>query len=152
MNEIDPVQASDPHKLVEALMHSSKDLESQLDAVLGAAVGVSATKWYALHHLAEAGGQLPLGQLADRLSCVKSNATQLADRLKAEQLVRRVPDPQDRRVILAELTSEGYQCYEAGLAVVQAFERELVGDFKEEERILLYKLLSRLGSFTSVIT
>lgn len=108
-------------------------------------VGVSATKWYALRHLAEAGGQLPLGQLAERLSCVKSNATQLVDRLKTEKLVQRVPDPQDRRIILAELTPEGYQCYAAGLAVVQAFERELLSDFQEEERILLHRLLSRLG-------
>jgi DNA-binding MarR family transcriptional regulator len=106
---------------------------------------VSATKWYALRHIVEAGGQLPLGQLAEKLSCVKSNATQLVDRLKTEKLVHRVPDPQDRRIILAELTPEGYQCYEAGLAVVQTFERELLGDFQEEERILLHKLLARLG-------
>ena len=73
--------------------------------------------------LVEAGGQLPLGQLATKLACVKSNATQLVDRLTAEKLVRRVPDPEDRRSILAELTTEGRQCYAAGLTVVQHFER-----------------------------
>lgn len=144
MNEVEPVQAGDPHKLIEALMHSSKELELRFDAALGP-VGISATKWYALHHIVQAGGQLSLGQLAERLSCVKSNATQLVDRLKAEKLVQRVSDPQDRRIILAELTPEGVQCYEAGLAVVQAFERELLGNLQEEERVLLHKLLARLG-------
>ena len=144
MNEIEPQETCDPHQLLHGLLHSSKELELRLDAAL-ATVGVSATKWYALRHLAEAGGQLPLGQLAEKLSCVKSNATQLVDRLKSEKLVQRVPDAQDRRIILAELTPAGYACYRAGLTVVQAFEDELVGNFQEAERLLLYKLLTRLG-------
>ncbi|MBX3015862.1 MAG: MarR family transcriptional regulator [Caldilineaceae bacterium] len=147
MNKSEPVQACDPYALIEVLMHSSKAIELRLDAAL-APVGISATKWKALRHLTEAGGQLTLGQLAERLSCVKSNATQLVDRLATEQLVRRVPDPLDRRIILAELTPAGQQRYTEGLVVVKAFEREFFGAFQEEERILLHRLLERLSGFT----
>ena len=50
----------------------------------------SAHKLAALHHLTQAGESLPLGQLAERLSCVKSNVTQLVDRLEADGLDSKV--------------------------------------------------------------
>ena len=49
-------------------------------------------KLMALSAIADAGGAVPLGQLADRLSCVKSNITQLIDRLEADGLVARQAD------------------------------------------------------------
>ncbi len=143
------VESCDAFRLIEALMQSGKFTETQLDAAL-ATVGLSAAKWSVLRHLMAAEGQLPLGQLASRLSCVKSNATQLVDRLTADQLVRRVPDPADRRSILAELTGAGRQAYVAGAKVVQDFERQLLDDYLPEERILLQRLLSRLSGFETV--
>lgn len=148
MNQIEDVQSCAPYQLTEALMQSGKFTETQLDAAL-ATVGLSATKWNVLRQLVEADGQLPLGQLAIKLACVKSNATQLVDRLEAEKLVRRVPDPEDRRSILAELTTEGRQCYAAGLTVVQHFERQLLDDYLPEEQLLLHKLLSRLAGIAA---
>jgi DNA-binding MarR family transcriptional regulator len=38
------------------------------------------------------------------MACVRSNITQLIDRMQAEGLVRRIPDPQDRRSVRAALT------------------------------------------------
>lgn len=149
MNEIQEVQAGDFHEIIKLLVHSSKELEQQLDAALRP-LGISGVKWYALRHLAEAGGQLSLGQLAEKLACVKSNATQLTDRLKAEKLVQRLPDPDDRRVILAVITPKGQECYAAGLAVVQAFERRALGDLQEDERRLLHRLLARMAVASTV--
>ena len=63
-----------------AVLHASSVLESRVEIRLGE-IGLSLAKLAALRRLAEAGGSLPLGQLADRLSCVKSNVTQLVDRL-----------------------------------------------------------------------
>ncbi|MCX6044826.1 MAG: MarR family transcriptional regulator [Chloroflexi bacterium] len=145
------MNSCDPYQLIEALMHSGKSVETQLDAAL-AAVELSAARWNGLRHLTAAGGQLPLGQLAAKLSCVKSNATQLVDRLEAEKLVRRVPDPEDRRSILAEITPEGRLSHAAGLQVVRDFERQLLEDYQPEERLVLHKLLARLGGFEAVRT
>ena len=143
------VQGNDPYRLIEVLIHSGKFTETQLDAAL-TPVGLSTAKWGVLRHLIETGGQLPLGQLAAKLACVKSNATQLVDRLEAEKLVRRVPDPEDRRSVLAELTPEGRLCYTAGLKVVRNFELQLLKDYLPEERILLHKLLTRLAGIETV--
>jgi DNA-binding MarR family transcriptional regulator len=149
MNEFrsDGVQFCDAYDLIQALMHAGKFTEIQLDAALAPA-GLSAAKWNALRHLMAAGGQLPLGQLAAKLACVKSNATQLVDRLETEKLVCRLPDTGDRRSIRAEITEEGCRAYEVGQQVVNRFEEQILMDYSTEERLLLSKLLARLGGIT----
>ena len=134
----------DAYELIQALMHAGKYTEAQLDAAL-APTGLSAAKWNALRHLMAAEGQLPLGQLANKLSCVKSNATQLVDRLEAEQFVCRLPDPDDRRSVRAEITPTGRRAYAAGEQVVREFEQQLLEDYSPEERVVLNRLLTRLN-------
>jgi DNA-binding MarR family transcriptional regulator len=146
MNKIqsEATESCDAIQLIDALMHAGKQTELQLDAAL-APTGLSAAKWNALRHLMAAGGQLPLGQLANKLSCVKSNATQLVDRLEAEKLVCRMPDAEDRRSIRAELTSKGRHTYEMGQKIVADFEQHLLEGYSPEERVALSRLLERLG-------
>lgn len=134
----------DAFALIHALMHAGKRTETLLDAAL-ASTGLSAAKWNALRHLVAAGGELPLGQLAAKLECVKSNATQLVDRLEAEALVCRLPNDEDRRSVRAEITAAGRRAYAAGEAVVREFEAQLLAEFTPAERQMLDRLLARLG-------
>jgi DNA-binding MarR family transcriptional regulator len=150
-NQATMTQACDAYELMQALMHAGKTMEVQLDAAL-ASVGLSAAKWNALLHLSAAGGQLPLGQLATKLSCVKSNATQLVDRLEADELVCRLPDPDDRRSIRAEMTERGRHAYEQGQKVVRQFEQQLLDNFTMEEQLLLRTLLTRLSAQPDAVT
>jgi DNA-binding MarR family transcriptional regulator len=48
--------------------------------------------------------------------------------------------------VWAELTAKGRAQYDAGLRLMQSFERQLLSEFAPEERELLARLLSRLGS------
>lgn len=50
---------------------------------------------------------LAMSRLAERLKCEPSNVTGIVDRLEARGLVRRGPDPADRRVKLAAVTEAG---------------------------------------------
>src|SRR6187402_3180261 len=109
-----------------AVLHTSSVLEGRVEARLSE-IGLSLAKLAALHRLSEAGESLPLGQLAERLSCVKSNVTQLVDRLEADGLVRREPDPHDRRTRLAVLTLSGRKACDQGTQVQQETERSLMG-------------------------
>lgn len=59
----------------------------------------------ALYHL----GPLSLGELADKLLVTGGNITYVMDRLEAQGLVYRERSPEDRRVIQAKLTDEGYR-------------------------------------------
>ena len=58
-------------------------------------------------HLLEPGRPVPMGRLAQTLSCDASNVTGLIDRLEARGYIRRQPSPDDRRVKVLELTTTG---------------------------------------------
>ena len=126
-----------------AVLHASSVLESRVEARL-ADVGLSLAKLAALHRLTEAGESLPLGQLAERLACVKSNVTQLVDRLEADGLVNRIADPNDRRSRLAVLTDAGRTAYSKGSEIKMQAERELFGVLTAAESDTLHQLLGKL--------
>ena len=52
-------------------------------------------------------GTMRLSELSDRLQIAPRTATEVVDALEAQGLVRRRPDPADRRAILAEVTERG---------------------------------------------
>jgi DNA-binding MarR family transcriptional regulator len=126
-----------------AVLHTSSVLESRVEAKL-ADVGLSLAKLAALHRLSEAGESLPLGQLAERLSCVKSNVTQLVDRLEADGLVSRAADPNDRRSRLAVLTDAGRDAYQKGRQIQLEAEQALFGALTPDESATLHMLLAKL--------
>ncbi|HEY3682071.1 MAG TPA: MarR family transcriptional regulator [Streptosporangiaceae bacterium] len=51
--------------------------------------------------------ELTHGELASALQCDKTNITGLVDRLERRELVRRRPDPEDRRAVKVSLTGQG---------------------------------------------
>ena len=59
-------------------------VEAGLEASLEP-LGLSLAKFGALSQLAAAGEPLPLSTLAERRACVRSNITQLVDRLEADE-------------------------------------------------------------------
>lgn len=126
------------------LLHAAGAVESYVESKL-APEGLSLAKLAALNRLADAGDSLPLGQLADRLACVKSNVTQLVDRLEADGLVTRAPDPGDRRSRLAVLTAAGKAAQARGVMVQQQAERDLFGRLSDEECRRLTEIFGKLS-------
>jgi DNA-binding MarR family transcriptional regulator len=63
---------------------------------------------------------ISLSELAEKLTCVRSNVTQLVDRLEADGLVKRTDDPADRRAVRAAVTALGRKRHAAGVPVVNA--------------------------------
>ena len=118
-------------------------VESRLEGALEP-LGLSLAKFGALAQLAAAGEPLPLSTLAERRACVRSNITQLVDRLEAEGLVKRSDDPRDRRSVRAELTEDGRSRYEAGLQALISAERELFAPMSTTQRDQLLELLVAL--------
>jgi DNA-binding MarR family transcriptional regulator len=132
-----------PRTGLYAVLHTSGVLEERVEARLSE-IGLSLAKLAALHHLSQAGESLPLGQLAERLACVKSNVTQLVDRLEADGLVSRAGDPNDRRSRLALLTDAGRDACARGMEMQLQLERELFGPLTDDESATLQRLLAKL--------
>jgi len=126
-----------------AVLSAAAGLRERMETAL-AGVGLSVSKFDALEQLIQAGEPLTLGSLAGRLQCVRSNVTQLVDRLEADGLVSRAPDPNDRRSRLAMLTSAGRKAFEAGTRVQQQAERDAFGNLTAEESQQLLALVAKL--------
>ena len=126
-----------PLQVVSALGAVASRLETALEPV-----GLSLAKFRVLAQLASADEPLPLSTLAEHSACVRSNITQLVDRLEAEKLVVRVHDPHDRRLVRAALTSEGRARHAAGVEALDRAEREMFPGGRREE---LARLLSVLN-------
>jgi len=129
---------------VSAMLQTAHAVEAEVETRLSE-IGLSGAKFAALRALAEAGESLPLTQLAERLSCVKSNITQLVDRLEADGLVSRLADTRDRRTRLAALTATGRKAVKEGARVLDAAERDLLRRLTRDEAEQLRALLGKIG-------
>ena len=128
---------------LEQVMKTFGMVESALEAALEP-LGLSLPKWLALSHLAEAAEPLPLSALAEKRACVRSNITQLVDRLEADHLVKRSDDPRDRRSVRAELTEEGRTRYEAGREALVTAEKKLFAPLGPSQQEQLFGLLAAM--------
>ena len=125
------------------LLHAAHAAEAEVESKL-AGIGLSMAKLQALKALTAAGESLPLGQLAERLACVKSNITQLVDRLEADGFVARQGDPHDRRARLAVLTAPGRRACQEGVKLQREAEGRLLGGLSASESQQLAALLAKV--------
>lgn len=130
--------------LLKRLMYTASRVEARLESALED-TGLSLPKFAVLDRLIRIGEPIPLTRLAAQLACVKSNVTQLVDRLEADGLVERRDDPEDRRSVLAAITDKGRRRYEIGGGALTAAAKEILKSFNEEEKELLNRLLARFN-------
>ena len=121
-----------------ALMHAGHRIGARLEEVL-AGVGLSGAKHAALSFLVTHDRPMSLSELAEKLTCVRSNITQLVDRLEADGLVKRIDDPADRRAVRAEVTRLGRERHDAGWRVLNP----VLQDVAEELSAVDPKVLKR---------
>ena len=137
----EPSAGKAPDTTIFSLLHAAHALEDRVEAALQNA-GLSTPKFSVLSALVAAGEPLSLSELASRLSCVRSNMTQLVDRLESEELVRRVDDPKDRRIVKASITEAGRERQEAGAERIEQLHQDFAASVKEEDRAALGRLLT----------
>jgi len=135
------VRGENDRQLMFSLINTGRTVEQSLEEAL-ARVGLSLAKFGALTHLAEAGEPLSLSECAKKMTCVRSNITQLVDRLEADGLVRRVEDPQDRRAVRAAMTRLGIERQTAGAKEVARVQAELFKTLDGIDQGALRRVLS----------
>ncbi len=70
--------------------------------------------------------------------------TSRLDRLEKRGLVKRSPDPDDRRAVLVELTDAGHKLLDEAVAANTKSERALVGDLSATDIATLSRLLRKM--------
>lgn len=125
------------------LLGVAQILQDRLEAALES-VGLSIPKYFALQRLVDAGEPVSLSSLAERQRCVRSNITQLIDRLETDGLVRRVSDPTDRRAVLATITPLGIERFEAGASAIGNVQTELASRIAPDDRESFMRVLTAI--------
>ncbi|WP_397539533.1 MarR family winged helix-turn-helix transcriptional regulator [Rummeliibacillus pycnus] len=97
-----------------------------------------ALQW--LHEL----GDMTIGDLSNKMYLAFSTTTDLVDRMERNDLVQRIRDDQDRRVVRIHLLKEGERIIEEVIEQRQNYLADIVKDFQSEEVQTLSILLSKL--------
>jgi DNA-binding MarR family transcriptional regulator len=127
------------HLLSRAEHHAVRRLAAALETE---AAGCTIDQWRALNLLADDAGHT-MTEVADYALLPAPTATKLIDRLVADNLVYRHPDPTDRRRVLVHLTDRGRARQREAAEVVARVQDELFADV--EDGLPLVEQLSGLA-------
>jgi|ERR1043166_7240158 DNA-binding MarR family transcriptional regulator len=134
---------------VEGIVDRINGLRRRFNAMADdtlAELGLAEGAWKVLTSLRLAGEpyRKSVGKLAKRAELSSGAMTNRLDRLEKVGLVRRVPDPEDRRGVLVELTEEGHRAWEKGLGAQAANESLIAAALNEDEKRQLNALLRKM--------
>ncbi|BBA77159.1 MarR family winged helix-turn-helix transcriptional regulator [Bacillus velezensis] len=89
-------------------------------------------------------GDMTIGELSGKMYLACSTTTDLIDRMEKNELVERVKDPADRRVVRIHLLAEGERIIQEVILKRQAYLRDMFATFSEEETAAFEKSLLKL--------
>ncbi|WML34865.1 MarR family transcriptional regulator [Clostridium sp. OS1-26] len=90
-------------------------------------------------------GQTPK-QIARTLSLDGSTITGILDRMENKNLVRRTPDPDDRRTLKVVITDQGLELRECIEEVIEEVNKHILKIFTFEEQEQLKKFLGQIAN------
>jgi DNA-binding MarR family transcriptional regulator len=135
-----------PMGVVGRISRLAQLLQVELEPVF-AAHGLNGGEFDVLASLRRAGRpyRLTPTELSSALMVTSGGMTKRLNALADRGLIRREPDPADRRSTAVALTPEGKRLVEAALAEHVANERRLLGELTSKDRAELARLLERLA-------
>ncbi len=89
-------------------------------------------------------GSIRLSELSDQLRIAPRSATEVVDALESRGLVRRQPDPGDRRATLVQVTDRGASVLDAARAARAAEAEQVFGRLSQADRAHLTRILRKL--------
>jgi DNA-binding MarR family transcriptional regulator len=131
--------------IVDRMNGISRRIKRSLNAVI-AEHGLTFEEWDVLGALRQAGPPFrrSAGSLAKRTELSSGAMTNRLDRLEKAGLVKRLPDPDDRRGVLVELTDAGEKKWLSTAKVQAAYENLIGAALNKREKEQLNSLLRRL--------
>lgn len=89
-------------------------------------------------------GDMTIGDLSNKMFLAFSTTTDLVDRMENNNLVKRIRDDKDRRVVRIHLLSEGERVIEEVIDKRRNYLNAVLSDFDEEEVTKFSYLLTKL--------
>lgn len=104
---------------------------------------ITPPQFVALQWLHES-GDMTIGELSNKMYLAFSTTTDLVDRMEKNELVVRIRDEQDRRVVHIHLLEEGERIIEEVIEKRQNYLQDVLADFDVAEVESLSRLLNKL--------
>lgn len=89
-------------------------------------------------------GDMTIGELSSKMFLAFSTTTDLIDRMEKNELVSRVKDNKDRRVVRINLLSEGERIIDEVIKKRQLYLQDILSDFSDTDIASLTKNLTKL--------
>jgi DNA-binding MarR family transcriptional regulator len=133
----------------EGIVERLGKLDYYIERLLGETLeqfGLSHGEWRLMGHLRYAGSPYhgKPGKLADHLGLSSGAMTNRLDNMERRGLIRRLPDPDDRRGVIVELTKKGHKLWESSVGTQAQKEALVATALNERERSQLNDLLRKL--------
>jgi len=138
--DLPPVPAK--HGIIRQINRVRIELIDALDRELSK-FDISAPQFIVLASVANKEADSPAG-LCKNISYDPGAMTRMIDRLEQKGLVRRNPNPEDRRATNLEITTAGRALYPQLLAAKESVQAQFLRGFTQQDVLVLEQLLNRL--------
>ena len=126
------------------LLSCTVRVENTIRSRLRTTFGITLPRFDLMAQLERHPDGLRMGELSKRMMVTGGNVTGIADQLEREELVVRVPDPQDGRAFMLKLTPRGRTVFVEMAAVHQGWVADLFGDISPDDKASMIALLDTM--------
>jgi DNA-binding MarR family transcriptional regulator len=131
-------------KLWLRMLSCTVRVEDAIRSRLRGAFGITLPRFDLMAQLERHPEGLRMGELSKRMMVTGGNVTGIAAQLEREQLVARVPDPQDGRAFMVKLTPAGRTAFAEMAAVHEGWVAELFQDIPAPDKARMIALLDTM--------
>ena len=131
-------------KLWLRMLACTTRVENTIRGRLRATFGITLPRFDLMAQLERHPEGLRMGELSKRMMVTGGNVTGIADQLEREELVVRVPDPQDGRAFMLKLTPRGRTVFVEMAAVHERWVADLFRDVAGADKAAMIALLDTM--------
>lgn len=136
----DPAKA----EVVSTVVRAGTSLTQEIERCMIATFGVAQSVLNCLAVIDGAGGPITPGEIGERTLVSSGTVTSTLDQLEYRGWVRRLPNPDDRRSVLVEITAEGRAVADQLLPGIRSVEQAMLAGLTAAELATLMKLLAKM--------
>ncbi|GGA86124.1 MarR family winged helix-turn-helix transcriptional regulator [Ornithinibacillus halotolerans] len=136
-------------KLEKTLRHISGGIKQNGRKILNN-YPITNPQFIALQWLKEE-GDLTIGELSAKNGLAFSTTTDLVDRMEKNNLVERIRDTNDRRVVRIHVLEKGHRIIEEVILKRQEYLRDVLENFTEDQSNMLIELLELLHQQMKIV-
>lgn len=129
---------------------ATSEMLAAFEANLAQNFGLSQTQFFVLILLKRNPKGLSIGALADGVAVTSQTMTRVIDRMEANGLCYRKPDPEDRRAWLVFLAPDGDELLSKALPAHYVWVAKLMSHFDDDDRQLLKRLMLKINQASAL--